>query len=1239
MAGLGAWLTGLSDEADVATEAGEDYGKKNNMATGDTAADAVRHMTMAALAVKEHPKWGDTIMQANETLGGGDQRAKRMDEYNNELGIKAFLEIPEDYRKDMSNEEIAAYMTEIVDKEYQYRLKNDGKPSGEGPKFYEKPLVTDGGYDKGGLVSDPWDEDPTMPSEEGLEQGDDITAEDFAYFAASMAPVSGEVISAKEGLEAYEEGDYLGAALGAAGAIPGVGMVGRAIKKGVTKIADDLPWDEVVEYVDEATDSVMKLAKYPDGRVSTLELYVPEEARGQGIGKSLQAQALTDFPQMQGQVSSKAAAKTAYDLGRRPVTNPNATLEETFAIMDDMSSVNMKVPEGAPKGLGLADDVVRNPILNRKTGEPIEGVTKAEVDAPALLGMDDEARAAWQAENKVRQKQVQSPELLEAVEKVKAGEMSGDEFRALAKDVRPPTIFEEVPRMPSLEDIAGSLKSNQLTDGSGVIGVDVDIADGTRIASRLDIPAYENYDQWIVSAHNGAGDNPAGQALGYGQTAVLNDVKFKSNSTAALNIAGGKPKTTIARMFGDWENKDPEEVKALAEKLIDDPDWVQVGMNPYRASYFYDKRTLEPVTEADQVIQVGALVLAKNAKKASPNDPQFKAKVKGLDEDQQPTFNEGGLMAEDETGMPIVGYDEESGNPIPPGSSAENVRDDIPAMLSEGEFVVPADVVKWHGLKHMMEMREEAKEGLMAMHMEDQIKSPEHEVEEEEMVETSSEEMDEHGNEDYPTEMGQMSDIEYGDESLLVLMAADGGEVTSGEETTAPKQRLVRRLVRDPKTGKMIVMFVDIATGKPVARKSVQEGLADGTMETLDQTPQRMFEQMGGEMPEKSTAEEVVEGETGVSMPSVFSGGSGEGVGNSEPVQRTLENNYGFIDPTQRSIAMGVAGMIPGGRLFGSWGINANNTAAVNAARAELGLDPVDTTLGVNMDAATGMVTDQMDPTDDVDVGPFSADVMMTDQIGRTARVADPDNMSTMDKIKDSKAARFFSGKNVTLDDTKDLPYETSSYLTPFEIQEKQAAGLAQRADGTWGYSAGAEQIGRETLADMSQDKFGSDIGLSTADKYGLSLASDRGRQEALGIAAQDAELFDDDGDGKLDADELKEMEEFYAGTRDSGSRGLGYSSDYGSQSEADAVASDGWGSDAHFDAIDAQFDNLPSTGGGSSGGNYSSDTGGGTSGNGSDPGDGGGAISSTADGNDFDNFNKGGLAYKPKQKYASIKK
>ena len=56
-----------------------------------------------------------------------------------------------------------------------------------------------------------------------------------------------------------------------------------------------------------------------------------------------------------------------------------------------------------------------------------------------------------------------------------------------------------------------------------------------------------------------------------------------------------------------------------------------------------------------------------------------------------------------------------SGNEVPPGSLPEEVRDDIPAMLSEGEYVVPADVLRFYGVKFFEDLRAQAKMGLAEM--------------------------------------------------------------------------------------------------------------------------------------------------------------------------------------------------------------------------------------------------------------------------------------------------------------------------------------------------------------------------------------------------------------------------------------------------------------------------------------------------------------------------------------------
>ena len=78
-------------------------------------------------------------------------------------------------------------------------------------------------------------------------------------------------------------------------------------------------------------------------------------------------------------------------------------------------------------------------------------------------------------------------------------------------------------------------------------------------------------------------------------------------------------------------------------------------------------------------------------------------------------YAEGGFLDDGASVDPI------SGNEVPTGSLQEEVRDDIPAQLSEGEFVFPADVVRFIGLSQLMKMRDKAKTGLVDMESEGQI--------------------------------------------------------------------------------------------------------------------------------------------------------------------------------------------------------------------------------------------------------------------------------------------------------------------------------------------------------------------------------------------------------------------------------------------------------------------------------------------------------------------------------------
>ena len=82
-----------------------------------------------------------------------------------------------------------------------------------------------------------------------------------------------------------------------------------------------------------------------------------------------------------------------------------------------------------------------------------------------------------------------------------------------------------------------------------------------------------------------------------------------------------------------------------------------------------------------------------------------------------PFMSDGGLTMNKQMELFEEGgqVDPVSGNDVPLGSTEKEVRDDQPAMLSEGEMVVPADVVRYFGVEHFMKLRDEAKMGYKKM--------------------------------------------------------------------------------------------------------------------------------------------------------------------------------------------------------------------------------------------------------------------------------------------------------------------------------------------------------------------------------------------------------------------------------------------------------------------------------------------------------------------------------------------
>lgn len=223
---------------------------------------------------------------------------------------------------------------------------------------------------------------------------------------------------------------------------------------------------------------------------------------------------------------------------------------------------------------------------------------------------------------------VRNKVIQESAEKLKNGEISNEEYRATVSEnspITPITRFFEPATDQQMERALGK-KSDKLND---------EIEAGTIVGSRLDIPAYKNNNTWVVSIHDG--NTAGGKVLSYRNVAKLKNVNFGTFPKAALNIAAGKPKTTIARMFGEfvpYKGKTSEEranaAKDELKDIVNNDRWVQVGMNPFRHSYFYDrsKDMGRPINSASEVVQIGGLVYAKDPVYGNSTDESFI--VKGL---------------------------------------------------------------------------------------------------------------------------------------------------------------------------------------------------------------------------------------------------------------------------------------------------------------------------------------------------------------------------------------------------------------------------------------------------------------------------------------------------------------------------------------------------------------------------------------------------------------------------------
>ena len=690
----------------------------------------------------------------------------------------------------------------------------------------------------------------------------DLSFRDAATFIASATPVIGDAMAAKEVYDELNKEDpnyFLAGALGGAalvGLVPGLGdAAANAIRAGAKKAAETVKRVEVdpnalgsmggnIKLKGEAGTGILKvnmIADTPAGinnktvTQSAVDL-MNEPAFGEGFAEKLE----------------KVAAENSIAVGDKTFLPMQVYTE----LKDRVNSDDFTVVPSKPR---VNQDPAGNPQLDNaaytekmSSFDVVDDVTEWKDNVKKFI-----------KESRDVDPVVRTPELEDAAQKLVDKEITRQEYLQVVDKNKPVTGWDQLPREPSTKAVVYSLKPNQVEGGSFVLSPEdasnlgvkqSSLSIGDFFDGRLDVTAYKEFDTWIVAgAKQGEKGQHYSKAIHYqggdGKPVILlnsdKPKKYESNIKTGERIGSAQKnpkgdiygKTPYAAISGYIKDLDVDNIRKVAAELLNDPQWVQLGFDPRRQGNFYVRKEksnapLHAVaTSAEEVIQIGPLVLAKNPV---------------LDLDYQ-GYNEGGMAMDEQTQMAfalggsVEDVDPVSGNEVPTGSLPEEVRDDIPAQLSEGEYVVPADVVRFYGVKFFEDLRTQAKEGFADMEANGRIGGEPLPPEGMEMVDPEDE--------DFPFDISELQTVS---EDQPMVNMKDGGylkgyneggfeapvipDVSSIFETNFMADNIEYREYRDPKTGAAFSLrFVD---GKPDAAAQAMIDAGYTTSDSYNPSPE-----------------------------------------------------------------------------------------------------------------------------------------------------------------------------------------------------------------------------------------------------------------------------------------------------------------------------------------------------------------------------------------------------------------
>jgi len=195
-----------------------------------------------------------------------------------------------------------------------------------------------------------------------------------------------------------------------------------------------------------------------------------------------------------------------------------------------------------------------------------------------------------------------SPEVRAMLQKLQTGEkIDRDLLDALIerdipiREVIAPSSAKDLPSQALIKnalDKEQAKRANKLSE----------LPAGSEITVRQDVPSMTRKGVGVVKTESSGGFKSYDSFVAFD-----NPVMGKSAGLerASLNIGAGKEKSPLLKISGTL-SKDQSLPKDLK-------NWTQVGYNPDRHSYYYDRKTKKPIVGGQQAIQIGNTVFVKEA--------------------------------------------------------------------------------------------------------------------------------------------------------------------------------------------------------------------------------------------------------------------------------------------------------------------------------------------------------------------------------------------------------------------------------------------------------------------------------------------------------------------------------------------------------------------------------------------------------------------------------------------------